>query len=125
MTTELKLNITEGQIENAIAVAISEALAPERRDSLLRDIVRAHMHYRESRYDKETWLSKAVGTQVRAMASEAIMERIRGLETEVKAIVNRTLGKGFENSVYGQLESSLRNRIVTGIHITADIDADA
>lgn len=108
----LSLDIPEGEIRNAIAVAVADAFGPEKRDALLRDIVRAHMTYRENSYDKETLFSKRVGAQVREIASEVAAKQIEALRPEIEAIVAESMGPQFKEAVYTQVRDALR-RVAT------------
>lgn len=51
---EIKLDIGQAVLENAIAVAIAESFTPERREQIIKDVVRAHLTHKESSYDRET-----------------------------------------------------------------------
>jgi len=118
---DLKIEVSEAQVQNAIAVAIAESFTAERRDSLLRDVVRAHLSQRVDTYSKDTLLSKSVGDAIRAIAKESILARIDELKPQIYRIVQETLGAKFEVSVMMQLRDALTNKIVTRLSIAADI----
>lgn len=122
--TEMKLDISEGMITNAIAVAISEAFAPEKRDALLRDVIRAHLTTKKNSYDKHTLLDEEVGKVIRAVAQEMVVARIEELRPDIEKVVRSTLGKGFETSVIEGLKSSLKNCRITRVDVRAEIDHD-
>lgn len=119
---DIKIDIPEGQINNAIAVAIAESLSPERRDGLIRDIVRAHLSYKANSYDKETMLSKEVGSTIRSMASEHLKVKLEELRPDVEAMVDKAIGPAFRKSVFSELEASLRTITIRNLRITAILD---
>lgn len=119
---KLELEITEGQIQNAIAVAIAESFSPEKRDALLRDTVRAHLSLKQNSYDKETILSKQVGQQIREYAKEAVKELLEGLKPEIQKITSECLGPQFKESIFEQLKNALAYKTVGAIQINVDLD---
>jgi hypothetical protein len=121
----INIDIPQAQLENAIAFAISESFGPERKDALLRDIIRAHLHYRENSYDKETLLGKRIGVLVRDIVQKEI-ERIitEDLAPDIRKIVSQNLGDKFKDSVLEQLKSAVSRMVVSGINITPQIDYD-
>lgn len=121
---DLKLDIGEGQIANAIAVAMAESFSGEKRDALLRDIIRAHLSAKESLYDKETLLNKCVGQMVRNIAKEMLEAEVQNLRPKIKEIVHTVLGPGFEEEVCRQLESGLSHRRVEGITVSIKMAED-
>ena len=120
----VSIDITEAELKNAIAVALAESFSGERRDALLRDIVRAHLTHKESQYDKQTMLAKHVGQAIRKMASEALMERLESMKPDVYQIVGEMLGEPFRESVYEHLRNALRHVIVSGISVSATLSDD-
>ena len=123
----VSLGITEAQINNAIAVAVTEAMTPDRQAAMIRDVVRAHLQMKPSSfgsYDKETILSKVVGDYIRAEAMKAVQERLDTLAPEIHRIVGGALGPSFEASVFEQLRASLARKVVAEIQITAKVAAD-
>jgi len=121
---DLKLDIGEGQIQNAIAVAIAESFTGDRRDALLRDVIRAHMNQKESHYDKETLLSKRVGQLVRDMAQVAIVAEVEKARPTIERIVREALGPGFEEVVATQLRDGLARRKVEGVTVSIRVADD-
>lgn len=123
-TAKIDLNITEGMIQNAIAVAITDAFSPEKRDQVLRDVVRAHLSYKQNGYDRDTMLSKTIGEQIRVHATEAVKQKIAELSDEIRATVDKALGPQFSESILTQLQASLTRVMVSGIRIDAVALAD-
>lgn len=121
---DLKIDIGEAQITNAIAVGIAESFSADKRDALLRDIVRAHLQYKRNSYDKETLLSGVIGEHVRAIATEKTVELIKGMSLEIGAVVERTLGPRFKESILTQLENSLAHRVISGVSVRFNIDEE-
>lgn len=118
-TAKIDLNISEGMIQNAIAIAITEAFSPEKRDQVLRDVVRAHLSVKQNSYDRETLLQKTIGEQIRLHANEAVKAKIAELAPEIRATVDKALGPQFSESVIAQLNASLASVLVSGIRINA------
>ncbi len=117
----INIDIPEAKINNAIAVALAESFSEEKRDSLLRDIIRAHLQYKANSYDKETLLSKTVHTLLREMVSEKIEEIITNMKPEIDKIVEQTLGKEFQNSILDKLKSALKCKTISNLYIDVDI----
>ena len=117
-----KLEVSEGQIQNAIAVALAESFGPDKRDALFRDVIRAHLSQRENSYDKETLLSKRIGQMIRQMADEAMKARMEELKPEITKIVSAALGPRFAESVYEQVRNALSRVVVGSIQVTASLD---
>lgn len=120
-SVKLDVNVSETDIQNAIAVSIAEAFPPEKRDQLLRDIVRAHLSLKQNPYDKETILSAAVGSQIRKIASDKMNEIVAGWRDEVGEIVEKAIGGQYKDSVMLQLQRSLSNITVRGLVLEASI----
>lgn len=122
--TALKLDISEGQVANAIAVALAESFGPARRDALMRDVIRAHLSAKANSYDRETLLSKTVGDMVRGMASEAVREKVETWRPEVEAIVGSALGDTFKGAALAQLQAAMQRVVLSNlsINVTATFD---
>jgi len=118
----LKLDIGEGEIQNAIAVALAEAFGPEKRDALLRDIIRSHLKYKENSYDKETILGKTVGKMIREMATDKVKLMVEEMRPEVYQIVSESLGPAFRQSVFESLKNALAGRVISLIHVSAEME---
>jgi hypothetical protein len=118
-----KLEITEGQIQNAVAIALAESFSQEKRDAMFRDVIRAHLSVRENTYDKETLLTKRVGTMIRAAADEAVKLKLDELKPEIMKIVSDSLGSRFAESIYAQVRQAVANVTVSSIRVTAELDA--
>ena len=121
---DLKLDIGEGQIMNAIAVALAESFSGEKRDALLRDIIRAHMSVKRNSYDKETLLSSVVGDKVRAMAMQALEQEIEKSRPAIERTVREVLGPGFEDTICEQLKYGLSRRKVSNIALTVSVEEE-
>ena len=121
----INLDISEGEIQNAIAVALAEAFGPSKRDALIRDVMRAHLSIKKNSYDRETLLSKVVGDQIRKYATTALEEIFESeMKDKIQSIVKAAMGDEFKESVYGQVKKSVSNAVVSGIRVTCDMDFD-
>lgn len=120
----LNLEIGEAQIQNAIAVAITEAFSQDKRDQLLRDIIRAHMSVKQNSYDRETLLSKEVGQMVRSVAVKVMKAKVEEWRPEIEAIVSKMIGPNFKANVTQQLEVALGNMAYRNINIKAEVVAE-
>jgi hypothetical protein len=123
-TAKIDLNITEGMIANAISIAIAESFSPDKKDQVIRDIVRAHLAYKQNSYDRDTMLSAAIGTQIRQLATEAVKQKVASMADDVNAAVDKALGPQFRSSVIAQLEASLARLTVANIQIDARVVVD-
>lgn len=121
MSTSLKLEISEGQIQNAIAVALAESLPPEKRDALVRDVVRAHLTLKTNSYDKETLLSKALGDALRGMAKQALDVELEAMRPKVDALVQEIFGDKFQGDVLDQLKTQLSQVAIKNLKVSVDI----
>lgn len=124
-TAKIDINITEGMIANAIAVAIADAFSPEKKEQVLRDIVRAHLSYKANSWDRETLLSKTIGEAIRNQASEAVKEAVASMADDVKRIVAEVFGPKAKADILRQLETSLRALVVGNISLTAKAIAES
>lgn len=118
-----KLEITEGQIQNAVAIALAESFGPEKRDAMFRDVIRAHLSVKENSYDKETLLTKRVGAMIRTAADEAVRARLDELKPEIMKIVSDSMGARFAESIYAQVRQAVASVTVSSIRVTAELDA--
>lgn len=123
-TAKIDLNISEGMIANAIAVSIAESFSGEKKDQIIRDIVRAHLTHKENSYDRDTMLSKAIGTQIKSLAVDAVREKVATMKEDVDAVVDRTLGPQFRESILKQLGDSLAQLTVANISLSARVVVD-
>lgn len=118
----IKIDIAESDIKNAIAIAITESFAPDKRDSILRDLIRAHLGHRENSYDKETILSKRVGEMVRSTAIDEIKKIFdTALDARVRTIVQETLGQAWVENVVTEFKASLAHAV--GYKISVSVSA--
>lgn len=122
--SDLKLEIGEAQIQNAIAVAIAESFSGEKRDAIVRDIVRAHLSMKANSYDKETLLGKRIGDAIRSIAVEAIQAEVDAIKPAIAKVVHDALGPGFEEEVCQQLRSGLAYRKVEGVNVSIRMHED-
>jgi hypothetical protein len=121
---DIKLEIGEAEIRNVIAVAIAESFSPERQESLIRDIVRAHLQYKSGPYDKETLLGKVVGEQIRTIAVEEISKMMQKNKEKFAVIVRNLLGETFVDSVCLQLEDAIKSITVSKIRLIANMELE-
>ena len=121
---DFKVEIGEAEIRNAIAVAIAESFSPERQESLIRDIVRAHLQFKAGPYDKETLLGKVVGEQIRTIAVEEISKMMQENKEKFAVIVRNLLGKTFVDSVCLQLEDAIKSITVSKIRLIANMELE-
>ena len=116
----LNIDIPEGVIRDAIAVAIAESFTGEKRDALIRDIVRAHLQYRANNYDKETLLGNKVNEIIGQMVSDQIVVTLQEMRPHVNRIVSEVLGDSFRDSLYKSLEAGLKSLAVGNLRIKVD-----
>lgn len=114
-TVELKL--TEGQIQNAIAVAIAEAFTPERRDELVRDAIRAHLTVKSNSYDKETLFSSAVNRQLREMVAAELEKEVQAMRPELEALVKKYFHQNVQAEILGTIEKQLVEGLTKNIQV--------
>ena len=121
---DFKFEIGEAQIQNAIAVAMAESFSQERKDQIIRDVVRAHLSRVEDRYDKETILEKSVGSLIRRIATEVLEEEIEKRRPVFYKVIQEILGPGFEENICTQLKNGLIARKVKDIHVSLQLEED-
>ena len=121
---DIKLEIGQEQIRNAIAVAIAESFSPERQAALIRDVVRAHLQTKLHDYDRDTILSKVVGDKIREIAVAEVQAMMDAHRDQLAAVVRNALGSQFIDSVLTQLAQSLRNVIVSNIVLHVDVERE-
>jgi hypothetical protein len=120
-----RIELTEGQINNAIAVALAETFTDERRDAMLRDIIRAHLAYKgDSYYNKETILSKVVGEQVRKMVNERLLAKVVEWRPQIEDVVDRTLGPSARDAVCAALGRALAGVKLDNLTVSLDAKGD-
>ncbi len=122
---DIKFDIPEGEIRNAIAVALSESFSPDKKEALIRDIIRAHLEVHESPYSKDTLLSKTVGNMIRTIAVEEVTKLIEANKPRIAAIVRSQLGNNFVESVIRQLENALAHVVVSNIVLNVNLADNA
>lgn len=114
----VSIDITEGEIRNAIAVALSEAFTDEKRDAMMRDVIRAHLQIKSDRYAKETLLSKTVGNMIRQTAEEEMRRIVDDeMQPSIKAIVQETMGEPFKEAVYLAVRKALVRITVSNLKV--------
>lgn len=121
----ISIDISEAEIRNAIAVALAESFSGEKKDALIRDVVRAHLQYKENSYDKETILGKRVGGLIRTIALEEVDKVIHSMRPDVECIVSELLGPSFKESVFENLRRALKNVVVKGITIDVNLERES
>jgi hypothetical protein len=124
MSTELKLEIGEAQIQNAIAVALAESFSPERKDRLIKDIVRAHLNVKQNSYDRETLLNQQVGNTIREMARVEVGNLVETWRPKVNEIVAKALGPSFQDALFERLKDALQSIRVDTTSIRVQFDQD-
>lgn len=119
---KLSVEITEGQIANAIAVAISEAFSPEKKDKLIRDIIRTHLSTKKESYSRQSLLEEEVGKQIRVMASEQMKAVTESWRPEINAIVSKILNPAAKDQIFMQLQTALEKVILVNFTVNACYD---
>lgn len=120
--SQLKLQIGEAEIQNAIAVALAEALSPERKDAMIRDIVRAHLTVKDGIYGRETVLGKTIGNLLRIEAEKQVREIFEDkVAPRVRGIVLDALGPAWVDAICTQLKTAIAKRMVTGITVDVTV----
>ncbi len=114
------LGIPDGVIKDAIAVAIAEAFAPEKRDQIVRDIVRAHLEVKADGYSRETLLAKRVGDTIRTVAGEEVDRVIKEeLAAKIRAATAEILGPQWQDSCVDSFRSALRTLTLNQLRVIA------
>lgn len=116
--SSVKLEITEGQIQNAIAVALAESFTDEKRDALLRDIIRAHLNTKKDNYSRETLLSETVNKFVREVVAVELAKHIEGMRPEIEAIIAKFFGEGVKPQIQEKLEEALSRAITKDLQVS-------
>ncbi len=121
-TVELKL--TEGQINNAIAIAIAEAFTPEKKDSLIRDIIRQHLTIKQDHYSKDTLFSHSVNKVIGVMVKEELDKQVEALRPEVEEMVKEVFGGKVKINIIEQLKYSLKKVALDNISVSVTVGKD-
>lgn len=117
------IELPEGMIQNAIAVAIAEAFTPEQRDRVIRDVVRAHLTAKSDAYGRETILSNAIGDTIREIARKEVTAIIEGpLAERVRAEVRASLGERFQDTTVLALHNALQNVVLSNLRIVVGVE---
>jgi len=124
MNTGIKIDLTEAQINNAIAIAIAEAFTGEARDAMLRDLIRGHLAYKADRYGSETLIQKVLNETLKAQVDKSLREHLETLRPEVDALVKKMLGKNYRANILDQLQNSLSRLCLSSIYIEAKAGYD-
>jgi len=115
--SEIKLEIGEGQIKNAIAIALSESFTQDKKDALIRDIIRGHLNVKTDSWSRETLLSKCVGDLIRKIAEKEMSKVIENMRPQIQVAIKKYLGKGFSDSLCKQIEEAVQRIVVQNICI--------
>jgi D-aminopeptidase len=121
---KLSVEITEGQIANAIAVAISEAFSPEKKERLIRDIVRAHLSTKKDSYSRQSLLEEQIGIQIRIMASDQMKAITESWRPEINAIVSKILNPAAKDQIFAQLQTALQKVVLVNFTVNACYDVE-
>lgn len=114
----VKLEITEGQIQNAIAVALAEAFTPEKKDVLLRDLIRAHLTTKKGPYDKETLLSETVNTHIKLIVKDQLEKDLQAMRPEVEVLVSKFFGSTVKPQITENLEKAISAAVSKDLQIS-------
>lgn len=118
----LKVEITEGDLKNAVAIAIAESFTGEQRDALLRDVVRAHLSLKLNTYDKETLLSKHVGNMIRRVAENEVSAIFsEQMEPRIREIVREKLGPKYCDNIVDEVKGAVESFTIRGLRFTATV----
>lgn len=120
----IKLDLTEGQVNNAIAVAIAEAFSQESKDKLIRDIIRGHLSQKADSWNKETMFSRAVGEALREMVKTQIDKEVESLRPTVEEMVKETFSGNIKTSIIEQLKYSLQKVALDNISVSISVGKD-
>ncbi len=111
----LKIEIGEGEIRNAIAIALSESFGPEKKEALIRNVIRAHLEMKNPNANwgsrDQTILDAAVGDMLRKEAKDALIERLELMRPRIREIVRKHLGPQYEESLVAKFESAMKATI--------------
>lgn len=110
--------IPEGVIKNAIAIAIADSFSPEKREQIIRDIVRAHLEVKADTYSRETILAKKIGDTIRTVAGEEVDAIIKGeLSDRIRGAVREKLGDAFQDGVVEAVRCSMKNIVLANLRV--------
>jgi len=108
----VKIELTEGEIRNAVALALAESFSPEKRDALLRNVIRAHLEDKDQSGGwggrDQTILDKAVGVMLRTEAEAMLTERLAEMRPRVREIIGKHLGPQYEEALLGKFEEAMK-----------------
>lgn len=124
MSTAIKLEITEGQINNAIAVALAESFTPEKKDAMFRDIIRNHLSMKDDRYGKETLFSKTVNNQLHETVRDELNRLVEGIKPEVEEMVREKFGSSIKLDILNQIKYQLNNIVLNNIKVSVSLGKD-
>ena len=120
MESKIDLRIPEGEIKNAIAIAIAESFTQEKKDALIRDVIRGHLSQRKDSYSRSTLLDECVGSLIRKIAEEELVVVLETMRPQIKNSISKYLGVSFKDSLCSQVEEALKHTIIYGLKISVE-----
>lgn len=124
--SDLKIEISHGELRNAIAVALVDAFSPEKRDAIIRNVVRAHLEMKSPNSgwgQDQTILDKAVGDMLRKEAEEMMIERLQEMRPRIKEIVRKHLGPQYEEALVAKFEAAMSSTVrIAGLSLHVDME---
>jgi len=118
---ELKLDIPLSDIKNAIAVAVLSAFDQEKRDQMLKDVVRAHLTAKKDNWSKETILEETIGSQLKAMALEAVKLKIETWRPHFIKEIGKTL-EPCKDSLFDKFKEAVARVSVSSVSVTVELE---
>ncbi len=123
MGTKIDVEIAEVDIQNAIAVGIAESFTSEKKDAMIRQVVRAHLTMKDDsgRFgDRDkTILDKAVGDMIRKESEEELGRVMETMKPKVCALVREVLGPQYQEVVFDKLKTALSNIRISNLSVSA------